>query len=331
MNHHPEPTKSNQLEIDFNEFISLERKQKTSGIERQITISRYATALDFNFEAVHEAIQRCKIRTNDDFGVIQVRTSKDNESTTKTDSSIVELNIGSEWIRALFGVIGETSFRRLNFESWHIDEYVIRGILKETFLVEYYQQNGKLWFLTYGGSKDSNKIEIKHKMGFKDPLRAEAIESDYETVRETCLSFKDRLSNITYVPKGQPDYGDADSASLKTKHKKTLNTNAKLIREILQKPEILLREFEAWHTIKSDFIEEEIRLKFKFSKTGRVTLYVPEIPFIKSLSQIDFEDRFYTIIRGTYAEITAGWECTPASNLAENSEQLLMGFVEDVE
>jgi len=88
--------KSNQLEIDFNEFISLERKQKTSGIERQVTISRYATAFDFNFEAVHEAIQRCKIRINDDFGVIQVRTSKDNESTTKTDSSIVELNVGSE-------------------------------------------------------------------------------------------------------------------------------------------------------------------------------------------------------------------------------------------
>jgi hypothetical protein len=170
-------------------------------------------------------------------------------------------------------------------------------------------------------------------MGFEKPLKAEAIEiSNYETVRETCWSFRDRLSSITYVPKGQPDYGDADSASLKTKYKKILNANAKLIRETLEKSEILLREFEAWHTIKSDLVEKEIRFKFKFSKTGRVTLYVPEIPFIKSLSQIEFEDKFYNIIRVAYAEITANWECAPTSeSLAKSSEQLLMDFVEDVE
>jgi len=318
-------------ELDFNEFISLERKQKSSGIKRQVTISKYATVLNFNFEKIIEAIRHCKIRKNDDFGVIDIRDSKEHELVAK-ESDITELNVGTEWIRALFGVIGENSFRRLNHENLHIEQYIMKEVLKETFLVEYFQQGGNLCFLTYGGSENYKKIEQKHKIGFGKDLNAEPIEFEYDKVRQICLSFKEELSSIDYIPKGQPDYGDADLASLKTKQKKFLKSDAKLIKETLEKPEILIQNFEAWHSIENHFFGKEIRLKFKFSKNGHVTIYIPEMLFKKHLPEIDFENTFYDIIRGAYAEIT-DWEYLPTNShpfQKNTGDQLLIDFIENI-
>lgn len=326
MNDYTKITKNHPLEPDFNEFISLERKQKSSGIKRTVTISKYATALPFNFENIMEAIRRCQIRKHEDFGIINIRDSK-NSDLSKKESKITEMNVGTEWIRGLFGVIGEIPFRRLDYETLHIEQYILKGMLKETFLVEYYQQGGHLCFLTYGGSDKSNKIEQKHKIGFGKELNAEPIEFEYDKVREICLSFKEQLSSIDYIPKGQPDYGDADLASLKTKQKKILKFDAKLIRETLEKPEILIQNFEAWHSIENHFFGKEIRLKFKFSKNGHITIYVPEISFKKYLPEIEFENIFYDIIRSAYAEIT-DWEYLPTNDYQQkNTEQLLLDFI----
>src|SRR5690606_124078 len=106
---------------------------------------------------------------SDNFGVIGVRTSKDSTVADDPNQNLEDfrLDLGDEWVRALFAVIGDKYFRWLDLESQDIYEYLIEGVLDETFLVDYYQNEQKeLRFLTYGGSRFSERINSKHRHGF---------------------------------------------------------------------------------------------------------------------------------------------------------------------
>ena len=300
-------TKDTHHEINFNEFISFGQKKNNSGVKRQITICNYATELKFDFREILQAVHNCRIRRNEEFGVINIRNS---EYLIKEDNNyITELDTGKEWVRALFGIIGDIPFQRLDDSLSNIEQYIIKGMLKDTFLIEYYQQSGNLCFLTYGGSDKSSKIEQKHAIGFKECLNSELVEFENDTVREICLSFKKELSSLEYFPEGQPDYGDARSATLKAKPKKILKSDAKLIRETLENPKIIINNFEANYILENDFFTKAIKMNFKFSRSGSVTIHVPEVSFQKYLPEIDFENKFYEIIRSVYSKIT-DWKYT---------------------
>lgn len=294
--------------IDFDDIIKFQRRS-SSTVERQVTVNRYRTFIPFDFEQVKRGIQKCKIKASDDFGVIGFRTSKD--GTMADDPSLdpehIKLDLGEEWVRALFAVIGDKYFRWLDFESEDIYEYLIEGVLDETFLVDYYQNEQKeLRFLTYGGSRFSERIHSKHRYGFGMHFGAVQEEFSNEYIRHVCSrpEFVCNLRSISYDPEGEAGYGTVETATMKTKYQNVIDPDASRVREILDNSKIQIREFGSKFSIHSPFVANTLSIRFDISVKGRVTLYLPEIKFSKPRTDIERENTFYEIVRSAYAYIT---------------------------
>jgi hypothetical protein len=210
-------------------------------------------------------------------------------------------------LRALFGLIGDGYFRWLDSETRDIYEYAIRGVLKETFLTEYYANASKeLEFLTYGGSQHEAQITTKHERCFGLSLHAQLMEFDYDFVRSICLKpeFKYTLKRIVYLPRGRADYGTVEKAFMQSKYRNVIDPDAERVKDILEDPDVLIDEFTARLVISTSETRSSITIRFDFTKRGRITLYLPEIEFWKQMSQIEFENRFYDIVRMAYFRIT---------------------------
>lgn len=281
-------------QINFSDIIKVSRRSSTE-VERQVTICRYRTHIGFDFEQILNAVRRCEIRANDEFGVIGIQSSSD-------ESNLEEQTSASEWIRTLYGIIGEQHFRWLEFESRNIYECMIPGTLKDTFLVEYYNENGELRYLTYGGARHSEKVASAHKKGFYFPLPAEQMAFTYDAIRQACSRFKE-LQKISYTPEGQADYGTVDEASMKTNYQNIIDPNAEKVKEVLENPKIHIREFKARFSMSHKFSTEVLSIRFTLMQDGRVTLNLPKIEFGQQLTDQDREERFYAIVKDAHTRI----------------------------
>jgi hypothetical protein len=279
---------SEQEYLDFNQYIQLNKKARSE--PKQVTVCKYKTNENFNIQLLSKAIKQCYLKANDEFGIIKESISDDKK------------------MRALFALIGETTFRRANITNRSIDNYVMQGALKCSFLVEYYEQeNNKLGFFTYGDSKYFNKVQEKHKIGFGKSIDAELVEFGYDRTRDICLKFKNALKLVRYEPHGQEDYGNTDSATLKktnTYGKKTLDNQAKIVKDVLFNKDISLDTFEGY----IDSIDPKITTKnihFKLSKTGSITLFLPELKLsnAKWLTEIEAENKLYDFVKKSYTQI----------------------------
>lgn len=279
---------SEQEDLDFNRYIQKDKKKKSD--PRQVTICKYKTSENFDNQLLNKVIKKCYLKANDEFGIIKESIDDDKK------------------MRALFALIGEITFRIANISNRTIDNYTMQGVLKRSFLVEYYEQeNNKLGFFTYGDSKLFNKVQEKHKIGFGKSIDAELVEFGYDRTRDICLNFNNVLKLIRYEPHGQEDYGNTDLATLKKTNahgEKTLDNKAKIVEEILSNKNIFLDAFEGY----IDSVDPEItteKIRFKLSKTGTITLFLPELKLSRYtfLDEIDAENKLYDFVKKTYIQI----------------------------
>lgn len=323
-------------DINFKEIVKYQGRS-SSTVERQVTVARYRTYSTFNFDQVQTAAQKCSIKASDDFGVIGVRTSEDRvDSDDPTqDPEHIRLDIGEKWVRALYALIGDRPFRWLDFETKDIFEYLIEGVLDETFLIEYYQdKRGELRFLTYGGSRYSERINSKHRFGFGMQFAAIQEEFSHNFIRKACSrpEFIRNLKRISYDPEGEAGYGTVETASMKTKYQNVIDPDARRVKEILENHKILVNEFVSKFSMYSPFVSGDLSMRFEISVNGRVILYLPEIKFPRPLTEIEREDIFYEIVRSAYAFII---DRTTSDSYDEFSiaippGQLLFDFLQDV-
>jgi hypothetical protein len=323
--------------IDFSDIIKCHGRS-SSTVERQVTVSRYRTYSTFNFGQVQSAVQKCKIKASDDFGIIGVRTSKDNIAADDPiqNPEHIKLDVGDEWVRALFAVIGDKSFRWLDFESQDIFEYLIEGVLDETFLVEYYQDDQKeLRFLTYGASRFSERINSKHRFGFGMHFASIQEDFSHEFIRRVCSrpEFIRNLRSISYDPEGEAGYGTVEVASMKTKYQNVIDPGARRVEEILNNAKILISEFGSKFSIYSPYVANTLSIRFDISVKGLVTLYLPEIKFSKPMTDIERENALYEIVRSAYAYITGGGAPCSLNQLGFLAPpgQLVFDFIQDIE
>jgi hypothetical protein len=304
--------------IDFNKFIRSNRKKKSE--PRQVTVSKYQTFTRFDFGKLKTALDKCFLKSNEEFGIINL-TYLEEENTA----------------RALFGLVGELTFRKVNYLSRKIDEYIMDGILKKTFLVEYFKQpDGNIGFFTYGDPKYFKKVQEKHKVGFDKPIEAELTEFGYEKTREVCLNFNTTLKSIRYEPNNHKYYGNTDSAAVENKRKhggrKNLDYNAEIIKEILSNENILLDDFEGTIEINDPSVKNrKYVVEFKLSQKGTITLFLPELKLSSvSIDDIEFENKLYDVVKTTYKNIV-GEEWLNSSSIETLSpEQAIIGFINGV-
>ena len=305
-------------QIDFNKFIRSNRKKKSE--PRRVTISKYQTSTRFDFGKLKAALDNCLLKSNDEFGIIKL-TYLEEENTA----------------RALFGLVGEITFRKVNHSSREIDEYTMEGVLKKTFLVEYYKQpDGNIGFFTYGDPKYFNKVQEKHKYGFSESIKAELVEFGYEKTRDVCLKFKTTLQSIRYKPNGQEYYGDTDSATVENKRKlsgwKSLDCKAGIIKEILSNDNILLDDFQGTIEVDSPFFNNEKHgAEFKLSQKGTITLFLPELKISSmNVDDTDFENKLYDVVKATYKRIIGEDWLNNSYNETSSVEQTIMDFITGV-
>jgi len=335
MLYHPEKNDSPRPEIKVNDI--LKRQDRSIFVnERQITVTRYRTYLQFDFNQVERAVQKCTIKATDDFGVITVKTSKD-LVTTDTPTSNLEYNqssLGDEWVRALFATIGDKSFQWLDFETLNIYEYLIGGVLNETFLIDYYQdKQNQLRFLTYGGSRAAERIQLKHQMGFGMYFAAIQEDFNYDFIRQICSKpdFIRNLKKIVYAPEGEDGYGAVDEALIRTKYENKIDPTAKRVKEILDNPKMLIREFEAKLIMSSPITLNKLNIRFNISMNGHITFYLPKIEFSRPKTDIDRENAIYEIVRSAYELVTKTDQSYDLGQVMPSGQMGMFEFLKDVE
>jgi len=322
--------------IDFTKHIKLSGRS-TSEVERQVTVCRYKTYVGFNFDQICAATQRGRLKLGEELGIIDIRTSKDAESTEENQLDRLEGDDHeTEWVRALFGFISDKYFRWLDLESRDIYEFMIEGVLSETFLAEYYQTSeGEIEFLTYGGSQREDRIKAKHRSVFRMQFGAQLVEFPYEFVRTVCSrpEFRTNLKEIGYAPLGEAGYGTVDKSSMKTRYANTIDWTAERVKEILENPKIQISEFSARATIHHLSVRTSLNIRFHLTKRGRVTLYFPRIEFNRPMTDVERENEFYEIVRVAYTYITGtkNIKSSGTDKQREVTQQLsLDAFLEDV-
>lgn len=303
--------------IDFNKSIRSNRKKKSE--PRQVTVSKYQTSTRFDFDKLKTALDNCLLKSNDEFGIIKLTYLEENNTA-----------------RALFGLVGEMIFRKVNYLSREIDEYTMEGVLKKTFLVEYYKQSdSNIGFFTYGDPKYFNKAQEKHKYGFSQSIEAELVEFGYEKTRDVFLENKTTLQSIRYKPNGQEYYGDTDYATVENKRKhngwKRLDCNAEIIKEILSNKSILLDDFRGTIEVENPFFKDgKHGAEFKLSQKGTLTLFLPELKLSHtSINDIEFENKLYDIVKATYKRIIGEDWLNNSYNETSSIEQIAMDFINE--
>jgi hypothetical protein len=298
--------------IDFSQYIKFSRRSSTE-VERQVTVCRYRTYVGFDLQRILGAVRRCELKPGDELGIIDWHTSMESRTEEQDPKSHFEeddaggLDVGAEWLRALFGFISDNYFRWLDLESRDIYEFMIEGVLASTFLTEYYRNSrDELEFLTYGGSQYEERIKTKHRTCFRMAFGAQLMEFTYDFVRSVCLrpEFRATLKEIVYAPLGEAGYGTVDESSMKTKYTNIIDPTAERVKEILENPKILISEFSAKVTIQHHLVYNDINIRFCLTKRGRVTLYLPQIEFCRPLTDVERENKVYEIVRRAYGRIT---------------------------
>ena len=160
----PEESSNDEIpDLDFQQIIKPQRKPNID-VGRQITVTHYRTRIGFDSEMIESALQKCKLRPSDDIGMINLRSLRENSEpgNKTTEDGTIDLDVGQDWVRSLFGIIGEKGFRWLDLKTRNIYEYIITGTLNETFLVEFYRNiDNEVRFFTYGGSRYGDRINRK--------------------------------------------------------------------------------------------------------------------------------------------------------------------------
>lgn len=298
--------------IDFNKYVKFSRRS-SSEVERQVTVCRYRTYVGFDLQRTLAAVRKCELRPGDELGIIDWHTSTDLGPDKKDPKNHLEeddaggLDVGAEWIRALFGFISDKYFRWLDLESRDIYEYMIEGVLSETFLTEYYRNStNELEFLTYGGSQHEERIKVKHRTCFEMQFGAQLVEFTYDFVRSVCerSEFRTTLKEIVYAPLGEAGYGTVDESSMKAKYTNIIDPTAERVKEILGNPKIRISEFSAKVTIQHPLVYNAINIRFHLTKRGRITLHLPQIEFHRPLTDVERENKVYEIVRRAYGRIT---------------------------
>lgn len=327
--------------IDFRRYIKFSRRS-SSEVERQVTVCRYRTSIEFDHQKILAAVKRCELKPEDDLGIINWYTSTDSipdqqETTKDLDKDEAESStVGREWVRALFGFISNKYFRWLDLESRAIYEFMIEGVLSSTFLTEYFRNSeDELEFLTYGGSQYEERIKAKHRNCFRMIFGAQLMEFTYDFVRSICLRPECRatLKEIVYAPSGEAGYGTVDESSMKSKYTNIIDPRAERVKEILENPKILISEFTAKVTMEHPLVYDPVTIRFRLTKRGRVTLYLPQIEFVRPLTDVERENKLYEIVRKAYGHITDNsvLEVDAVGQQKGVSHQLAMdAFLEDV-
>jgi hypothetical protein len=322
-------------EIDFRQFLRLERKSR-SEVERQVTVARYRVRVSFDFARIEQALNACKLRASDEVGMLDIRTSR-NHDTTGQETMPMESQKDEgdqDWIRSLFGVIGEKRFRWFDFDTRSIYEGLISGTLQETFMVEFYKNiKNELNFLTYGGVRYGSRIIQKLQDCFRSGLVAERDYFDYPYLRSTIArdDFRLTLKRIDYSPEGQDDYGTVDQASMRTRYSNIIDPDAQRIKEILENERILIQEFGARSSLYVDEVRQVVAFRFEMSRNGLVTIFLPEIEFPRPMQDIEFENEYYKVVRRIYSFITGTVPIRPAAYNSNDilADQLVMEFLRD--
>ncbi|MDA0246108.1 MAG: hypothetical protein OT477_22075 [Chloroflexi bacterium] len=314
-------------DLDFSEIIKFNRRS-TSEVSRQITVIQYKTYnRPFSFSEIIEATQKCRLKPTEDFGVIKVRTSQDAHYDNNLEKAYSD--IGNNWVRALYAVIGDTNFRWLDINSSNIYEYILTNVLKETFLVEYYEGvANQLRFLTYGGSRFSERIQAKHTIGFGYNFYASMESFSYEFMRDifSRQEFLDNLKRIGYLPSGEDGFGSVDIVTTKTRYQNVIDLTADRIKEICDNDKILISEFESRFPINIPSVKGTLNIRFEVSSKGQIIFHLPRLEFHSPLTDIERENIIYDVVRSAYAHVTNSSQ--PRKFYAPEG-QLILDFLRD--
>ncbi|MDI3486238.1 MAG: hypothetical protein PWQ50_1458 [Methanolobus sp.] len=280
--------------------------------KRTLSIIRYETKYAYDSIKISEHFKKNILKAGKDFGCIDIQ---DNESS----------------IHTLFAKMGNRRHTTATFDS-NTREYLsrysfkLKNLIVSTIHVDNFPgKNNNLNLLVFNGGNIKNDLLFSQYRFFLGKSLPQKMTLNESELRRLCFEkFQKNLSDISFNPVKEKEFGNTRKAEYKSDPENILDPNAEKIKELQENKTIIINGFESSIISTHNYLAQNYEINFSVDINGKIELTFPKLKWIDIESEQDMEIYFYDFAKKIYDEIGSKelYEIPPKYELDQAQEKL---------